>query len=80
MNYRLGLLIILAILIIQPHVIDNTQGHKHSPPAVVLSLSVWFVPSVRVHHPLIEGKHSLDVSLADTAAGGDSCLMIIQPT
>ena len=74
------LLVFLAVLIVQPHVVDNAQGHKHSPLAVVLSLSIWFVPGVRVHHPLVEGEHTLDVSLADTATRGDSCLMLTQPT
>ena len=71
------LLVFLAVLIVQPHVVDNAQGHKHSPPAVVLLLSIWFVLGVRVHHPLVEGEHPLDVSLADTAARRELCLVLV---
>ena len=74
------LLVSFAVLTVQLHVVDNTQCHKQSPPAVVLSFFIWLVLGVEVHHPLVEGKYSLDVPLADTAVGRDFCLVLVQPT
>ena len=74
------LFIVLAILTVQPHVVDNAQGHEHSPPAVVLPCPIRLVLGVGGHHPLVEGENSLDVPLTDTAARGELCLGLGQPT
>ena len=74
------LFIMFAVLTVQPHVVDNAQGHKHSSPAVVLSCPIWLVLGVRGHHPLVEGENSLDVPLTDTAARREHCLGLGQPT
>ena len=47
------LFIMLAVLTVQPHVVDDAQGHEYSPPAVVLPCPIRLVLGVRSHHPLV---------------------------
>ena len=66
------LLILCTILGIQSHVVDDSQGHEHcSTVVVVTSVSMWPFSLIDGHEPLIEGEDTLDVSLTDTATGGD---------
>ena len=61
---------------VQPHVVDNSQSHKHSPSDIVQLCPIWLVRRVGGFNPLVEDEHTLDIPLADTAARENLCLRL----